>query len=70
MRGSARHEWRVGMQVERVHYNCVCDESVSLRCSNLACARELPPDDTLVVSADGGVFCSEACAGIVAGATL
>jgi hypothetical protein len=56
------------MQVERVHYNCVCDESVSLLCSNKACARELAPDETLVVSADGGVYCSEACAGIVAAA--
>jgi hypothetical protein len=58
------------MQVERVHYNCVCDESVALLCSNTTCARELPPDDTLVVSADGSVFCSEACAGIAVGAVL
>jgi hypothetical protein len=49
------------LEVETVHYNCVCDESVSLRCSNGGCSREVAPDDTLVVTPSGSVFCSESC---------
>jgi hypothetical protein len=56
------------VQVERVHYNCVCDESVTLRCSNGGCGREVAPDDILVVTTDGDLFCSEACAGLAVGA--
>jgi hypothetical protein len=50
------------MKLERVHYNCVCDEPVALRCSNTGCGRALPPDVTVVVTPDGTVYCSEGCA--------
>jgi hypothetical protein len=49
------------MTSERIHYTCVCDEGVSLRCANQECETEIEPGKTIVVTADGGVYCSEAC---------
>jgi hypothetical protein len=53
------------MTSERVHYNCVCDEAVSMRCTNDGCRREIEPGATLVVTPDGSVYCSEDCAPLV-----
>jgi hypothetical protein len=50
-----------------VHYNCVCDEEVSLRCSNTECGRDIQPDGAMVVTPDGTVFCSKECAGVARG---
>lgn len=53
------------MTTERVHYNCVCDEGVSLRCSNRGCNNEIEPEGTVVITPDGSVYCSESCAPVV-----
>jgi hypothetical protein len=50
--------------VEQFHYNCVCDEMISLRCANSGCDGEIAPNETAVVTPDGTVFCSEQCAGV------
>ncbi|HEX2239705.1 MAG TPA: hypothetical protein VHJ82_00975 [Actinomycetota bacterium] len=51
-----------------VHYNCVCDEEVSLRCANDSCARRIDPGSNMMVAPDGSVLCSENCAVAFAGA--
>jgi hypothetical protein len=56
------------MSTARVHYNCVCDEGVSLRCSNRGCGSEINPEGTLVITPDGSVYCSEGCVQAVAAA--
>jgi hypothetical protein len=50
------------MTTERVHYNCICDEGVALRCSNPICGNEIQPEGLLVITPDGSVYCSESCA--------
>lgn len=45
-----------------VNYNCVCDEGSPLVCSRAGCLNEIPAGANMVVSADGSVFCSPACA--------
>jgi hypothetical protein len=57
------------MSTERVHYSCVCDEDVSLRCSNRGCGNEISPEGTLVITPDGSVYCSESCVDVVAAAS-
>jgi hypothetical protein len=52
------------MSTERVHYNVVCDDNVSLRCAN--CGNDLPPEQTIVITEDGTVYCSETCAEAIA----
>jgi hypothetical protein len=54
------------MTIERVHYNCVCDEGISLRCANEGCGRDIEPEGLLVITPDGTVYCSEGCARPVA----
>ncbi len=53
---------------QSVHYNCVCDEEVALRCANDGCARRIDPGSNMMVARDGSVLCSENCALAVAGA--
>jgi hypothetical protein len=61
--GGARG-WEVAdVSIEQVQYNCICDEYVSLHCSNRTCRREIAPDSMMVIASDGSVFCSETCAG-------
>lgn len=48
---------------ESVYYNCVCDEAVPLYCGNRGCSNQIVPDSTMVVTPEGSVYCSEACAG-------
>lgn len=62
-----RHEEQTAAQ--SVHYNCVCDEDVALRCANDGCARRIEPNSTMMVAPDGSVLCSEGCAAAIAGAT-
>jgi hypothetical protein len=52
------------MSTERIHYNVVCDDHISLRCAN--CGDELPPEQTIVITEDGTVYCSETCADAIA----
>ncbi|MFN2525316.1 MAG: hypothetical protein ABR505_03495 [Actinomycetota bacterium] len=54
--------------IHSVHYNCVCDEDVSLRCANDSCARQIDPGSNMMVAPDGSVLCSESCAASFAAA--
>jgi hypothetical protein len=56
----SEEDWRLNLQ--RIYYNCTCDEHVSLRCSNQGCEGEISPGSTMIVATDGTVFCSERCA--------
>ncbi len=53
---------------QSVHYNCICDEDVALRCANDTCARPIDPGSNMMVAPDGSVLCSESCAMAFAGA--
>ncbi len=53
---------------QSVHYNCVCDEEVSLRCANDSCSRRIDPGSNMMVAPDGSVLCSENCAVAFVGA--
>jgi hypothetical protein len=56
----------VDQVIERVHYNCVCDEQMSLSCANPDCGNEIVADSTMLLASDGSVFCSESCADAIA----
>lgn len=53
---------------QTVHYNCICDEEVPLRCANSGCSRRIDPGTDMMVAPDGSVLCSESCAVAIAGA--
>lgn len=54
------------MSTERIHYNVVCDDNITLRCANHGCSNELFPEQTIVITEDGTVYCSETCAEAIA----
>jgi hypothetical protein len=54
------------MSTERIHYNVVCDDNITLRCANLGCTNDLLPEQTIVIKEDGTVYCSETCAEAIA----